>query len=46
LKAIKRHQEIIELVKAQGYVSTEDLVERFNVSPQTTKSNETMVARP
>jgi DeoR family glycerol-3-phosphate regulon repressor len=35
LKAIKRHQEIIELVKAQGYVSTEDLVERFNVSPQT-----------
>ncbi len=31
----KRHQEIIELVQAQGQVSTEDLVERFNVSPQT-----------
>ncbi|WP_375748622.1 DeoR/GlpR family transcriptional regulator [Vibrio sp. HN007] len=35
MKAIKRHQEIIELVKAQGYVSTEDLVEKFDVSPQT-----------
>ncbi len=31
----KRHQEIIELVKTQGHVSTEDLVERFKVSPQT-----------
>lgn len=35
MKAIKRHEEIVELVKSQGYVSTEDLVERFNVSPQT-----------
>lgn len=35
MKAVKRHQEIIELVKAQGYVSTEDLVEKFDVSPQT-----------
>ncbi|MDG3085964.1 DeoR/GlpR family transcriptional regulator [Vibrio hannami] len=35
MKAVKRHQEIIELVKTQGYVSTEDLVEKFDVSPQT-----------
>jgi DeoR family glycerol-3-phosphate regulon repressor len=35
LKAIKRHQEIIELVTTHGYVSTEDLVEKFHVSPQT-----------
>ncbi len=35
MKANKRHQEIIELIKAQGQVNTEDLVERFNVSPQT-----------
>ena len=33
--AVKRHQEIIELVQAQGFVSTDELVERFNVSPQT-----------
>lgn len=35
LKVNKRHQEIIELVKTQGYVNTEDLVEHFKVSPQT-----------
>jgi len=35
LKAIKRHQEIIELVQTHGFVSTDDLVDRFNVSPQT-----------
>ncbi len=35
MKQNKRHQQIIDLVKSQGYVSTEDLVERFNVSPQT-----------
>ena len=35
MKQSKRHQEIIELVKSQGYVSTDDLVERFSVSPQT-----------
>lgn len=35
MKAVKRHQEIIELVKNQGFVSTDELVERFNVSPQT-----------
>lgn len=35
MKASKRHQEIIELVKNQGYVSTDDLVATFNVSPQT-----------
>jgi len=35
VKQSKRHQEIIDIVKTQGYVSTEDLVERFNVSPQT-----------
>ncbi|MEZ9230367.1 DeoR/GlpR family transcriptional regulator [Vibrio amylolyticus] len=35
MKQIPRHQQIIELVKKQGYVSTEELVERFEVSPQT-----------
>ncbi|WED24869.1 DeoR/GlpR family transcriptional regulator [Vibrio sp. JC009] len=35
MKAIKRHQEIVKLVKTQGYVSTEDLAEIFDVSPQT-----------
>ncbi|WP_165311784.1 DeoR/GlpR family transcriptional regulator [Vibrio ziniensis] len=35
MKASKRHQEIIELVKTQGAVNTEELVERFKVSPQT-----------
>ncbi|MDN3697121.1 MULTISPECIES: DeoR/GlpR family transcriptional regulator [Vibrio] len=35
MKAVKRHQEIIELVQTHGFVSTDDLVERFNVSPQT-----------
>jgi DeoR family glycerol-3-phosphate regulon repressor len=35
VKAVKRHQEIIELVQMHGFVTTEELVERFNVSPQT-----------
>ena len=35
MKASERHQKIIELVKSQGYVSTDDLVEMFDVSPQT-----------
>ncbi|MCG7496430.1 DeoR/GlpR family transcriptional regulator [Vibrio sp. Of7-15] len=35
MKQTKRHQEIIDLVQKHGYVSTDDLVERFNVSPQT-----------
>ncbi|MGF1719927.1 DeoR/GlpR family transcriptional regulator [Vibrio kyushuensis] len=35
MKQIPRHQQIIELVKKHGYVSTEELVEQFDVSPQT-----------
>lgn len=35
VKQSKRHQEIIDIVKTQGYVGTDDLVERFKVSPQT-----------
>ncbi len=35
LKAVVRHQKIVELVLAQGYVSTEDLVKQLHVSPQT-----------
>ncbi|MCK6262501.1 DeoR/GlpR family transcriptional regulator [Vibrio sp. ZSDE26] len=35
MKQIPRHQQIIELVLKQGYVSTDELVEQFNVSPQT-----------
>ena len=34
MKQTQRHDAIIELVK-QGYVSTEELVEQFAVSPQT-----------
>ncbi len=35
MKQIQRHQQIVKLVKKQGYVSTEELVDRFHVSPQT-----------
>lgn len=35
MKQNRRHRQIIDLVKSQGYVSTDDLVERFDVSPQT-----------
>lgn len=35
MKQTQRHNGIIELVKQQGYVSTEELVEHFSVSPQT-----------
>jgi DeoR family glycerol-3-phosphate regulon repressor len=35
VKQISRHQQIVELVKTQGYVSTDELVEKFDVSPQT-----------
>ena len=35
MKQTHRHDAIIELVKKQGYVSTEELVEQFAVSPQT-----------
>ncbi|SUG45326.1 DNA-binding transcriptional repressor GlpR [Salmonella enterica subsp. arizonae] len=34
MKQTQRHDAIIELVKKQGYVSTEELVEHFSVSPQ------------
>lgn len=39
MKQTQRHNGIIELVKQQGYVSTEELVEHFSVSPQTIHSN-------
>lgn len=35
MKHLPRHQQIIELVQKHGYVSTEELVEQFKVSPQT-----------
>ncbi|KUI98666.1 glycerol-3-phosphate regulon repressor DeoR family [Vibrio sp. MEBiC08052] len=35
VKQIPRHQKIIELVKKHGYISTDELVTRFHVSPQT-----------
>ena len=35
MKQTQRHDAIIELVRLQGYVSTEELVEHFEVSPQT-----------
>ncbi|WP_340620070.1 DeoR/GlpR family transcriptional regulator [Xenorhabdus siamensis] len=35
MKQTQRHDAIIELVRLQGYVSTEELVEHFDVSPQT-----------
>ena len=35
MKQTQRHDAIIELARRQGYVSTEELVEHFSVSPQT-----------
>jgi DeoR family glycerol-3-phosphate regulon repressor len=35
VKQVPRHQKIIELVKKHGYVSTDELVDKFHVSPQT-----------
>ncbi|MBE1276069.1 DeoR/GlpR family transcriptional regulator [Enterovibrio baiacu] len=35
MKQTQRHQEILDLVRSQGYVSTDDLVAHFDVSPQT-----------
>ncbi|WP_439240176.1 DeoR/GlpR family transcriptional regulator [Lonepinella sp. BR2474] len=35
MKQSIRHQTIVELVTQNGYLSTEELVERLNVSPQT-----------
>ncbi|MGV3346129.1 DeoR/GlpR family transcriptional regulator [Enterobacteriaceae bacterium LUAb1] len=35
MKQTQRHGAIIDLVRRQGYVSTEELVECFDVSPQT-----------
>jgi DeoR family glycerol-3-phosphate regulon repressor len=35
VKSSLRHDEIVKLVNNQGFVSTEDLVEQFKVSPQT-----------
>jgi DeoR family glycerol-3-phosphate regulon repressor len=35
VKQLSRHQEIVNLVQQHGYVSTEDLVDQFKVSPQT-----------
>ncbi|TMQ90672.1 DeoR family transcriptional regulator, partial [Escherichia coli] len=37
MKQTQRHNGIIELVKQQGYFSTEELVENFPVSPQATR---------
>lgn len=35
VKQTQRHEAIIDLVRQRGYVSTEELVEHFDVSPQT-----------
>lgn len=35
MKQTQRHEAIIDLVRQRGYVSTEELVEHFDVSPQT-----------
>ncbi|QIM69320.1 DeoR/GlpR family transcriptional regulator [Basfia succiniciproducens] len=35
MKQSIRHQKIVELVKLQGYISTDELVTLLNVSPQT-----------
>ncbi|KXF82693.1 DeoR/GlpR family transcriptional regulator [Enterovibrio coralii] len=35
MKQTQRHQEILDLVRSKGYVSTDDLVLHFDVSPQT-----------
>ncbi|ANS87338.1 L-fucose operon activator [Vibrio scophthalmi] len=35
MKQLSRHQSIVNLVQQHGYISTDDLVEHFKVSPQT-----------
>lgn len=35
MKQMQRHEAIIEMVRRSGYISTEELVEHFAVSPQT-----------
>lgn len=35
MKQSQRHETIVNLVRERGYVSTEELVEQFTVSPQT-----------
>lgn len=35
MKQTQRHESIIDMVQKHGYVSTEELVEHFGVSPQT-----------
>ena len=35
MKQSIRHQKIVELVKQKGYLSTDELVDLFGVSPQT-----------
>ena len=51
MKQTQRHDAIIERVKQQGYVSTEELVEQFAVSPQTIRrdlndlANQNMILR-
>ena len=35
MKPLLRHEEIVNLVKQYGYLSTEDLVEKFKLSPRT-----------
>lgn len=51
VKQTQRHDAIIERVKQQGYVSTEELVEQFAVSPQTIRrdlndlANQNMILR-
>ena len=51
MKQTQRHDAIIERVKQQGYVSTEELVEQFSVSPQTIRrdlnelANQNMISR-
>ncbi len=35
MKAEQRHNEIVRLVELNGEVNTDELVELFNVSPQT-----------
>lgn len=51
MKQTQRHDAIIERVKQQGYVSTEELVEQFDVSPQTIRrdlndlANQNMILR-
>ncbi|MGY5450995.1 DeoR/GlpR family transcriptional regulator [Agarivorans sp. MS3-6] len=44
MKQTQRHQQILQVIKTQGFVATEELVETLNVSPQTIRRDLNVLA--